>query len=354
MSRPRDVEPAPDHYYVAIEGPIGVGKTTLARLIHQQLEAELLLEVFEENPFLSDFYADRAKYAFQTQIFFLLSRYRQQHEVIARVLQRSSLVSDYTFAKDQLFARLNLSNDEMTVYETLHGVLAEKIPLPDLVVYLKADLDVLLERIAIRDRTYERAMESQYMADLVQAYNAFFASYNQTPVLTLDTNNLNFVRDEQALNYVLERIRSALGAGTHQRPLMEVETPVQERGRSIIEGRRRRLSDLQSWRRAADQEVGGRSDLYRDFITLQAQVGKLAGELGHSWTTQDKLLEQVGNLEEAQARALQGQASGLKEQLAGSLACLLRLANDMGISLEEAYLASIRTACADTGDEGAK
>jgi NTP pyrophosphatase (non-canonical NTP hydrolase) len=233
-------------------------------------------------------------------------------------------------------------------------VLAEKIPLPDLVVYLKADLNVLLERIEVRDRTYERAMSSEYMADLLRAYEAFFASYNQTPVLTLDTNNLNFVRNADHLNYVLERIRSALGAGTHQRPLMEVETPAQERGRAIVEGRRRRLSDLQSWRRAADQELGDRSDLYRDFITLQAQVGRLAGELGQSWTTRDRLLEQMGNREEAQARALQGRASDLKEQLAGSLACLLRLANDMGISLEEAYLTSIQAAGAETGDEGAE
>jgi deoxyguanosine kinase len=354
LPRPTDVDTSPERYYVAIEGPIGVGKTTLARLVHQQLEAELLLEVFEENPFLSDFYSDRAKYAFQTQIFFLLSRYRQQHEVIARVLHRSSLVSDYTFAKDELFARLNLSNDELTVYETLHGVLAEKIPLPDLVVYLKADLDVLLERIQIRDRTYERAMSPEYMADLIRAYDAFFASYNQTPVLTLDTNNLNFVRNAQDLDYVLERIRSALGAGTHQRPLMEVETPAQERGRAIVEGRRRRLSDLQSWRRAADQDLGDRSDLYRNFIALQAQVGKLAGELSQSWTAQDRLLEQIGNREEAQARALQGRAFGLKEQLAGSLACLLRLANDMGISLEEAYLASVKASCAEARDEGAE
>ena len=354
LPRPTDVETSPDRFYVAIEGPIGVGKTTLARLVHQQLEAELLLEVFEENPFLSDFYADRAKYAFQTQIFFLLSRYRQQHEVIARVLQRSSLVSDYTFAKDELFAGLNLSNDEIAVYESLHGVLAEKIPLPDLVVYLRADLDVLLERIAVRDRTYERAMDSAYMADLIQAYDAFFASYNQTPVLTLDTNDLNFVRNAEHLNYVLERICSALGTGTHQRPLMGVETPAQERGRAIIEGRRRRLSDLQLWRRAADQELGDRSDLYRDFVTLQAQVGGLATELGRSWTTQDRLLKQIGNREEAQARSLQGRASALKEQLAGSLACLLRLANDMGINLEEAYLTSIQAACAETGDEGAE
>lgn len=344
----------PERYYVAIEGPIGVGKTTLARLIHKQLDAELLLEVFEENPFLSDFYADRAKYAFQTQIFFLLSRYRQQHEVIARVLQHSSLVSDYTFAKDELFARLNLSNDELAVYNTLHSVLAEKIPLPDLVVYLKADLEVLLERIAIRDRTYERAMEPGYLADLIQAYDAFFASYTQSPVLTLDTNRLNIVRNPDDLAYVLERIRSALGAGTHQRPLIELETPAQERGRAIVEGVRRRLSDLQSWCQVADQETGAAADLYRDFITLQAQMGSLARELSEVWAVQDRLREQTGNREEAQKRALQGHASVLKQQLAGVLACLLRVANDMGISLEEAYLASIRDSWGEKPDGGGR
>lgn len=335
----------PERYYVAIEGPIGVGKTTLARLIHKQLDAELLLEVFEENPFLSKFYTDREKYAFQTQIFFLLSRYRQQHDVIAKVLQRSSLVSDYTFAKDQLFARLNLSGDELAVYETLHSVLAEKIPLPDLVVYLRANLDVLLERIAIRDRTYERAMSSEYLADVMRAYESFFASYTQTPVLTIDTNNLNIVRNEEDLFYVLERIKSALGAGTHQRPLLEIETPAQERGRAILEGRRRRLSDLQYWHRTTDLEAGTKGDLYRDFIALQAEVGNIANELGQVWMAQEKWLEQVGNREEAQARALQERIAVLKERLAGSLACLLRLANDLGISLEEAYLAKIQEGC---------
>ena len=331
----------PENCYVAIEGPIGVGKTTLARLLHGQLSAELLLEVFEENPFLSDFYSDRQKYAFQTQIFFLLSRYRQQHEVIARVLRHSSLVSDYTFAKDQLFAKLNLSKDEMAVYNTLHGVLAEKIPLPDLVVYLKADLEALMERIALRDRPYERAMDRHYMADLVQAYDAFFATYTQTPLLTIDTNNLNIVREAGHLTQVVERIKSTLGAGTHQRTLLELETPAEERGRSIIEGRRRRLSDLQRWHRAADQETGTQGDVYRDFIHMQARVGAIAAELGQAWAAQEKLLAEVGSRDEAQARALLGPAATLKEQLADALASLLRLANDLGINLEEAYLARI-------------
>jgi deoxyadenosine/deoxycytidine kinase/NTP pyrophosphatase (non-canonical NTP hydrolase) len=342
----------PERYYVAIEGPIGVGKTTLARMLHTELGADLLLEVFEENPFLSDFYADRAKYAFQTQIFFLLSRYRQQHEVIARVLQRCSLVSDYTFAKDELFARLNLSKDEMTVYTALHGVLAEKIPLPDLVVYLRADLEVLLERIAVRDRTYERAMSRGYLADLATAYDRYFAAYTQTPILTIDTNNLNIVRNPEDLASVMQRIRSALGTGTHQRPLLDIETPARERGRAIIEGRRRRLSDLQSWRRDADKDEGEQGDVYHDFLTLQAQLGGLASELGQAWAVQDRLAMQVGNRSEAQIRAIQDRSPALKGHLAGSLAGLLRLANGMGISLEEAYLARIREDCGVALDKG--
>ncbi|MBI3286796.1 MAG: deoxynucleoside kinase [Chloroflexi bacterium] len=110
--------------FIAIEGPIGVGKTTLARLLQEEFQAELLLEIFEENPFLKLFYTDRARYAFQTQIFFLLSRYRQRHEVVPNILQRSNLISDYTFTKDRLFARLNLSSDELEMYERIHAILA--------------------------------------------------------------------------------------------------------------------------------------------------------------------------------------------------------------------------------------
>ncbi len=330
-----------ERYYVAIEGPIGVGKTTLARLIHKDLQAELLLEVFEENPFLSDFYADRAKYAFQTQIFFLLSRYRQQHQVITRVLQRSPLVSDYTFSKDQLFARLNLSGDELAVYDTLHGVLAEKIPPPDLVVYMRADLDVLMERIEMRDRTYERAMSRQYIADLMAAYDRFFTTYTQAPVLVLDTNALNIVRNEEDLALALERIKSALGTGTYQRPLLEAEAAAPERVPAAREGRRR-LSDLQRDAGAADRDTGLRRDLFQDFIGLQAVLGNLAGELGQVWTAQEMWLDQVGNREEARQRALSQRANALKARLASSLACLLRLANDLGFSLEEAYLGQLK------------
>ncbi len=212
--------------FIAIEGVIGVGKTTLARMLAPELGGETLLEVFEENPFLSDFYADRARYAFQTQIFFLLSRYRQQHVAVPTALARGPLFSDYTFAKDSLFAHLNLGGDELTVYEKLHTALAEKIPTPDLLVYLRADLDTLMARIAMRDRPYERGMDRNYIDSLRLAYEGFFTAYTTSPVLVIDTNNLNIVTDPQAYNDVRERIRSAL-SGTFQQALlhMPTETP---------------------------------------------------------------------------------------------------------------------------------
>jgi deoxyadenosine/deoxycytidine kinase len=209
----------PHYPYIAVEGVIGVGKTTLARLMSDSLQAELLLEVFEENPFLSDFYADRARYAFQTQIFFLLSRYHQQHRVIEPTLDRAPLVSDYSFAKDRLFAHLNLAGDELDMYDRVHSVLAEKIPQPDLVVYLRAGVDTLMERIAMRDRPYERAMSRDYIADLRNAYEDFFTDYPDAPVLSIDTDGLNWVSDPEALSYVVGRVRAALEDGFEQRRL---------------------------------------------------------------------------------------------------------------------------------------
>jgi deoxyguanosine kinase len=198
--------------YFAIEGVIGVGKTTLARLLQSAFQAELLLEVFEENPFLSDFYGDRARYAFQTQIFFLLSRYRQQREAVPQMLrEQGSLIGDYTFEKDSLFARINLKGDELEMYYRVHEALAEKIPRPDLVVYLRADTEVLMQRIASRDRPYERQMERSYIAELNQAYDDFFATQVRgTPVLTVDTNELNFISQQDHLKWIENRIRQAL------------------------------------------------------------------------------------------------------------------------------------------------
>jgi len=209
------------HHYIAIEGVIGVGKTTLTRLAQNEFKAEILLEVFGENPFLARFYQDRKRYGFQTQIFFLLSRYQQQHEVIPAVLTRGNLISDYTFDKNAIFARLNIEGDELTMYERVHNIISTKIPTPDLVVYLRADTDVLMERIATRDRSYERAMERGYIAALGGAYDDFFAHYTGAPVLTIDSNALDFVRRPEDLRAILDHIRAKLELGAFQKPLFD-------------------------------------------------------------------------------------------------------------------------------------
>jgi deoxyguanosine kinase len=203
--------------YVAIEGVIGVGKTTMARLLQPAFQSALVLEVFEENPFLSDFYSDRERYAFQTQIFFLLSRYYQQRRSVPEILKRGeSLITDYTFAKDALFARINLIGDELEMYYRVHDALAEKIPLPNLIVYLRADTNVLMQRIASRDRPYERNMELDYISQLNQAYDDFFINnqarnvVGNVTVLTLDTNELDYVRRSEDLKWVENRIRQTL------------------------------------------------------------------------------------------------------------------------------------------------
>lgn len=199
--------------YIAIEGVIGVGKTTLARLLQAPFVAGLLLEVFEENPFLSDFYADRQRYAFQTQIFFLLSRYYQQRRTVSDLLvKRANLVADYTFEKDALFAQINLSGDELEMYYRVHEALAEKIVLPDLIVYLRADTDILMRRIELRDRPYERNMERAYIDELNRAYEQFFSDgqSRRSPVLLIDTNELDYVNDIRSLHLVEDRIRQAL------------------------------------------------------------------------------------------------------------------------------------------------
>jgi len=208
--------------YIAIEGVIGVGKTTLARLLQPRFEnTEILLEVFEENPFLSDFYGDRARYAFQTQIFFLLSRYRQQNSTVPAILQTGkNLLADYTFAKDSLFARINLEGDELTMYHRVHEALAEKISLPDLTVYLSATVDTLMGRIALRDRPYERSMERAYIAQLAAAYDDFF-SQTETPKLIIDSNALDFVRHPEHLSLIENKMREALGISPFQPTLMD-------------------------------------------------------------------------------------------------------------------------------------
>jgi deoxyguanosine kinase len=213
--------------YFAIEGVIGVGKTTLARLLQPHFDASLLLEVFEENPFLSDFYSDRKRYAFQTQIFFLLSRYQQQRHNVANMLQQNGdLISDYTFEKDALFARVNLSGDELETYYRVHEALAEKIIRPDLIVYLRASTNVLMQRIAQRDRPYERQMERDYIETLNQSYDEFFlrTGGHHSPNLIIDTNDRDFVRYEEDLQWIETRIRQTLKLSPFQ-----PELPISEK-----------------------------------------------------------------------------------------------------------------------------
>jgi deoxyguanosine kinase len=312
-------------FYIVIEGGIGVGKTSLARLLQPIFEAELLLEEFEENPFLADFYSDRARYAFQTQLFFLLSRYRQQHQVVPPALARDTVISDYSFSKDSLFAHLNLTGDELEMYERVHAILAENLVRPDLVVYLRADTDVLLDRIAIRDRSYERGMDRQYIDRLRRAYDSFFADYQATPLLSLDTNQMNFVQDPDDLTHIVGQVRSALGLLPRQPTLLPVAPSLSEADRAVFTEGRRSLGDLQRWHQALDREKGFLQDIFFNFICLTEEVGELGAALAHLW----------------RARAL-GEGSddpaALHEELADCLAYLLKLANYAGLDLEQAYL----------------
>lgn len=211
--------------YIAIEGVIGVGKTSLARLLQPSFESNLLLEVFEENPFLSNFYQDRARFAFQTQMFFLLSRYHQQHNSIPEMLSTNKpLISDYTFDKDALFARTNLDGDELEMYYKLHEALSEHIPIPDLTIYLRASTETLMHRITMRDRPYERSMERAYIQMLNEAYDEnFLQSEEKQAILVIDSNELDFVHSEDDLDWIENRIRQRL-----QLPPFQPELPISE------------------------------------------------------------------------------------------------------------------------------
>jgi len=198
--------------YFAIDGVIGVGKTTLAHLLQPVFNASLLLEVFEENPFLAKFYEDRSRYAFQTQTFFLLSRYHQQRRTVKEFLSQSNhLIADYTFQKDALFARINLDGDELDMYYRVHEALAEKIISPDLILYLRAQTPTLMQRINFRDRSYERDMDIEYIDLLNSTYDEFFSSFSgDIPILTIDTDHLDYIHSQEDLKWVENRIRQAL------------------------------------------------------------------------------------------------------------------------------------------------
>ncbi len=192
--------------YVVVEGVIGVGKTSLSKLLATRIEGRLNLEVVEENPFLSKFYLDRSTYAFQTQIFFLLSRFRQQQELFQNELFSNTLISDYLFAKDRIFANLNLGDDELGLYNQLATILEQRVRKPDLVIYLQARTEVLLQRITWRGRSFEQDMDAGYLDALNGAYSYFFHHYKDAPLLVVNTDNLDFVNVPKDFDLLFDQV----------------------------------------------------------------------------------------------------------------------------------------------------
>jgi deoxyadenosine/deoxycytidine kinase len=194
--------------YIAIEGVIGVGKTSLARLLAERMNARLLLEEPEANPFLEDFYKDPRRYAFQTQMFFLVSRYQELKEMRQPDLFHDAVVSDYLFQKDRIFANINLSDRELRLYDKVAPLLEQEIPAPDLVVYLQSSPEVIRSRIQQRGRHYEKAMDPNYTATRAEAYNYFFFHYREAPLLVVNTNEMDFVDRRADLEELVARIEN--------------------------------------------------------------------------------------------------------------------------------------------------
>ncbi len=193
--------------YVVVEGPIGVGKSSLARLLAKEFNARAFLEKPEENPFLGQFYQDRRKYAFQTQLFFLLQRFQQQKEIAQFDLFNQVTLCDYLFAKDRIFASLNLDDNELSLYEQIYNLLSGQIPVPDLTIFLQAKPEVLLHRIKARNHSYEKDVDLEYLKTLTEAYNYFFFHYTQSPLLIVDTSEIDFVKRKEDLDQLIREIK---------------------------------------------------------------------------------------------------------------------------------------------------
>ncbi|SVA13669.1 uncharacterized protein METZ01_LOCUS66523 [marine metagenome] len=204
-----------------MEGPIGVGKTSLAQMLSQELSTRLVLEDFEDNPFLSDFYNDPERFAFQTQLFFLLQRYRQQQELRQVDMFQKLLVTDYMFVKDRLFASLNLDEKEMQLYDTVANLLERNVIKPDLVIYLQADTDLLMENIAKRGRRMEKNITWEYIDALNQVYTEYFFRYQETPLVIINTNNIDFVNNENDLKEVINYIRQPVSGTKFFNPVTD-------------------------------------------------------------------------------------------------------------------------------------
>ena len=193
--------------YIAIEGPIGVGKTSLAKLLSKRLSAKLILEKFEDNPFLSEFYDDPTRFAFQTQLFFLLQRYHQQQDIRQVDMFHNLLISDYMFIKDRLFASLNLDDKEMNLYDSIANMMERNVINPDLIIYLQADTATLMKNIDKRGRNFESNISYEYINELNEIYTEYFFRYNDTPLVIINTNNIDFVHNPDDLDQVIQYIK---------------------------------------------------------------------------------------------------------------------------------------------------
>jgi len=196
--------------YVAVEGVIGVGKTSFAGMLAERLDAELVNEEVFENPFLVDFYKNRKRYALSCQLFFLLSRFQQQQQLMVRDLFAQRIVADYLFAKDSIFASINLSERELTLYDKMAPILARDVPRPDLVIYLQASTPVLLSRIRKRNYSFERSIDHDYVEVLNRAYDYYFFNYTETPLLVVKTDNIDFVNNPEHFDDLIEQMRKPI------------------------------------------------------------------------------------------------------------------------------------------------
>jgi deoxyguanosine kinase len=207
-----------DINYIAIEGVIGAGKTTLAKMLAAELGAELLLDDAMNNPFLVDFYKDKKRYGFSVQLFFLLTRYQQQQSLIMRDLFAQKIIADYSFARDHVFATVNLSSRELTLYEKLLPLLKSEIPKPDLTIYLQTSSDVLRERIRKRNFGFERSIDVEYIEELNNAFNYFFFHYEDSPLLVVKTDEIDFVKHHEDFDNLVELIKKPISGKKYYVP----------------------------------------------------------------------------------------------------------------------------------------